>query len=198
MVIGNIVTNSKVSVGDEFNIITSEDDAIIGIPTLIVGWDYISIHYPQQDILSKRISEDVFWTFSRNEKRDMQELDIYDFREYCYYKLVRNVNYVFIDPIQYSKKKMLKILRKIYTSKDIISCKYKDMVYISTDNIIFGVDLTLIEFLGFNVDRLVNKVKGISQTFLLGESIYDEYSTYLSNLNYKPKYLPYLYHLNHK
>ena len=181
MVIGNIVTNSKVSVGDEFNIITSEDDAIIGIPTLIVGWDYISIHYPQQDILSKRISEDVFFFFIRNEKRDMQELDIYDFREYCYYKLVRNVNYVFIDPIQ-----------------DIISCKYKDMVYISTDNIIFGVDLTLIEFLGFNVDRLVNKVKGISQTFLLGESIYDEYSTYLSNLNYKPKYLPYLYHLNHK
>jgi hypothetical protein len=36
-------------------------------PTLIVGWDYVKRQYPEQNILDKKINNNVFWTFSKEE-----------------------------------------------------------------------------------------------------------------------------------
>jgi hypothetical protein len=70
MKIANIVTNNKINVSEDFNVVTSMDDIIHGIPTLIVSFSYVNKHYPDFDVLEMKIQDNLYWTCTPNEGRD--------------------------------------------------------------------------------------------------------------------------------
>lgn len=195
MLIANIVSASNVNVSCDFNVVKSLDQTVQGLPTLIVGWDYIKKNYPDYNIINRKLSDNLFWTFKKTEKRELHEEDIYHFVESSYKNLIKDVTYTFIDPILFSRKSILKFLKALNKAEKIISYKHDNMVYISFQNYIFGVDLTFTEFIGLNTEKLLSKINKKSNIFLDKNPIFIEYKKRIENLENQVKYIPYLYSL---
>ena len=60
MKIGNIVSNTDLNVGNEFNVVDSLDNIIKGIPTLIVGYSIVKEIFGDELDFIKRKIEDIF------------------------------------------------------------------------------------------------------------------------------------------
>jgi hypothetical protein len=175
MEIANIVSHDSINIGPEFNVVQSMDDIIYkDLPTLIVGYD-LTMSYFNKDsvnILNKQIDKNTFWTLKRNVKRDVYSNDLESFIRFSYKKYTDNISFVDLDFIQYSKVKMMKVIRKIYSLTNVISYKSNNnVIYIYSCNLIFGIDLNTISFLGLDVDKIEAKVIEKSSVFLKGNEI---------------------------
>ena len=197
MILGNIVSQIKINVSDDFNVVKSIDEIIHGLPTLIIGFDIAVKHFPDLDVISRKAAENVYWTFRRTEKRDIFEEDIYNFTHLCYYSLVSDIVYYFIDPLALSKKSIKKIIRKVLSFNNPIIYQINDMVYIYSEKYIFGIDLNLLEFIGIKREKILLKVSKINQVFLDENPIFIEYKKRVENLDNQVKFIPYLYSIDH-
>lgn len=197
MIVGNIVSGIKINVSDDFNVVKSMDDIIHGLPTLIVGWDTAIKIYPDLDVITRKATDNVFWTFKRTEKREVFEEDIYNFTRFAYESLIKDIAYYFIDPMQLSLKSLKKIINKIRKVSNPIMYQHDDMIYIYAEKIIFGVDLNLLEFIGLNRNKIISKLSPNNQVFLHKNEIFIEYKKRVENLDNQVKYIPYLYSIEH-
>lgn len=194
MKIANIVSLNKVNVSDEFNVVKTIDEIIPNLPTLVIGFDWVNKRYPDFDIKNKKLADNLYWTFKKTENRDKHDEDILWFMNKTYKDLVSNTPYVFIDPIQYHSRKLLKIIRKIYSTSEITTYKHGEMVYMYGAGVIFGVDLKLLKYMGFNVNKIKIKIKNRSKVFLGDNNILiEEYKKHVEGLDKQTRYIPYLY-----
>ena len=191
--IANIVSKNSINVSQDFNVVESMDKIIHGLPTLIVGVELTESLHPDFDILDRCIEENMYWTFKKTEKRDNFNQDLDWFITKVYTDLIKKINYVFIDLIQYRKQTLIKIVRKIYSLENIVTFIHNEMLYLYSDNIIFGLDLKLAKYMGMNVVKLKDKIKRISTDFLGDEEILIEYKNIVDILNGKIRIIPYLY-----
>tara|TARA_R110002050_G_scaffold79261_1_gene169320 strand:- start:39766 stop:40365 length:600 start_codon:yes stop_codon:yes gene_type:complete len=196
MKIGNIVTDKKIRVNKNINLVSSIDDIIEGIPTLVVGISNIKKIEPNPDFVCRKLSDTLYWTFNKDVRRHLFEEDLYYFTENCYKFLVSEISYLFVDMITYSKDSISKIFNKIGQTDKIITFKHKDMVYVYSDKYIFGVDLKQVKFIKGDVNKLMNKIKGLSSVFLDNERLFIKYNNELEILNNQIKYIPLLYSIN--
>ena len=197
MKIANIVSTINITVSDDFNVVTALDDTIQGLPTLIIGWDYIKKNFPDYDIIDRNLGNNIFWTFKPTEKRDLYQQDLYNFINNTYKNLLDKVKYYFIDPFILTRKQVIKIVRKILTSNDKISYLHDNMMYIYFDNMIIGINLEMLEFMGLNTDKIVSKIKSSNGIFLDKDSIFIEYKDKVEMLDGKVRFLPLLYSIKH-
>jgi len=193
MKIANIFSRSNVEVPQDFNVVTSFSDIIEGLPTLIVGYDYVNDKYPDFDITDICLGGNLYWTFRKTEKRDKYEQDLKWFITKVYADLTNELSYIFVDPIQYRGKTLVKIIKKIYSLKNIISYVNDEMIYIYGDKLIFGVDLRLLTYMGIDTEKIQRKIKAVSTVFLDNSDIFIEYKNTVSSLDNKARYLPFLY-----
>ena len=193
MKIANIVSTSKVEAPEEFNVVQSVNEIIDGLPTLIIGYDIVNNLYPDFDIINISLGENKYWTFKRTEKRDKYESDLKWFISKVYADLTNDLSYVFVDPIQYKGKTLIKIIKKIYSLKDPISFLNEQMLYVYGDTFIFGIDLKLLAFMGVDTNKIKSIINAISSVFLSDTKILIEYKKNIEALENKVRYLPYLY-----
>jgi len=200
MEIANIVSNDSINIGPEFNVVQSMDDIIYkDLPTLVVGYDLTMLNFNKDliKILDKQINENTFWTLKRNVKRDVYSHDLERFIRFSYKKYTDKITYIDLDFIQYSKNKIMKIVRKIYSLNNVISYKSNNnVIYLYSGNLIFGIDLNTASFMGLNVDKIEKKIIEKSGVFLQGNEILIEYNNYLERLDNQIKYIPVLYSIN--
>ena len=200
MVIGNIVSRSKINVGSEFNVVESINDIILtDLPTLIVGYDVVLNLYQDEDInlLNRKINGNIYWTFKKNVKRNLYQLDLENFIILSYKKYVDKIISVSPDIIQDSPKKLRNIIRKILSLDNIISYESElGIIYLYSTNIICCVDLNLLEFGGYDINKIKNKIKDKSLKYLIGNEVVLEYQNHLDRLNNEIKLIPLLYSIN--
>ncbi len=192
MNLGNIVTKSPVTVPNEFNIFDSIEDIDGNIPTLIVGWDLAERLFPNQDITDKKITKLIWWTFNRSERKDEHTIGVYEFIEHAYKEMVSNINYVFVDYINFSHSKLNKTLSKINSLHDFISYQHGNMIYMYSHKLIFGMDLSLLKYMGYNPEKCISDIKEFSTEYLTKEEIYDVYLPHIERVDNQVKYIPYL------
>lgn len=193
MKIANIVSTSKVDVPEEFNVVKSVSEIIDGLPTLIVGYETVNNLYPDFDIINISLGDNKYWTFKRTEKRDKYESDLKWFISKVYGDLTNQLIYLFVDPIQYRGKTLIKIIKKIYSLKDPITFLHEQMLYVYGDGFIFGIDLKLLAFMGVDTNKIKTRINAISRVFLDDSKILIEYKKNIEALDNKVRYLPYLY-----
>ena len=200
MEIANIVCPDKLNIGPEFNVVKSVDDIIYNnLPTLIVGYEMAIGLYGADNInvLKRNVNNKIFWTFRRTTKRDTYESDLEDFMRHAYKKAIEKINYVDLDVIQFKPKKLYKITKKLLQLKNLISYKNdNDVIYVYSDNLIFGIDLKLLNYVGINTEKIEKKIIEKSKVFLVGNEILIEYNNHLERLNHDYKYVPFLYSIN--
>lgn len=191
--IANIFSKNNIDVSQDFNVVDSIDKIILGIPTLIVGFDLTESLYPDFDVLDICVEDNIYWTFKKIEKRDKFNEDLDWFIIKVYSDLIKDVNYLFVDPILLKPKTLIKIVRKIYSIEKLITYVYNDMLYIYGDKIVFGVDLKLFKFIGFDIKKLKDKINHISTDFLDDDDILIEYKNIVETLGNSVRYIPYLF-----
>jgi hypothetical protein len=195
--IGNIVSDSPLKVGEEFNIVDSFDDVIEGIPTLIVGHSIVKTKFGEDLNFVDRKVDNIYWTFTKQEHKKYHTPDLNNFIDLCFNTSVENIDYVFVDPIQFTKKTMKKVINKILSLDEPISyLSEKNMLYVFGNNLIFGIDLKLINYIGMDGEKIKCRAKSISKAFLEGNEILIEYKDYLERLNNQPKYIPFLHSIS--
>ena len=195
--IANIVSKNNIDVSQDFNVVDSFDNIIIGIPTLIVGFDLTESLYPEFDVLEFCVEDDIYWIFKKTENRDKFNEGLELFINKIYSDLIKDINYVFVDPILLKPKTLIKIIRKIYSINQLTTYMYNDMLYVYGDKIIFGIDLRLFKFIGFDVEKIKDKINQLSTVFLVGENILIEYKNIVETLGNSVRYIPYLFSIRH-
>ena len=193
MKIANILSTTKIEAPEDFNIVKSSSDLIDGLPTLIVGYDYVNKHYHDFDITNIKLEPNLYWTFKKTEKRDKFDEDLRWFIRKVYEDLTDKLIYLFVDPIQHKPRTLRKIVKKILSLNDVITYQHNEMFYVYSDNLIFGIDLKLLHFVGLDINKIKYKIKSISNVFLIDDEILIEYKKCIETLNNRVRNIPYLY-----
>lgn len=193
MKIANIVTKNSVDVSNDINVVESFDDIIEGLPTIVASYQWLKENYDEYDIDDKQLGDNLYWTFAKTERRDDFNKDIEDFITMVNKELIKKVNYIFIDPLQYQTNTITRIIKKIFSLPNKIGFKDDKMIYIYGGELIFGIDPQLLDYIGIDSIRVENKIKSICDVFLEGDEIFIEYKDNLERLNHSVKYIPYLY-----
>jgi len=194
--IGNIITSDKLKVDENFNVVDSLDKIIEGIPTLIIGLDNVKKLDTKLNYVDRKLDDLTYWTFSKKEKRVLFEEDLFYFIENSYKHVKDSVEYIFIDFILFSDRKVGKIFNKIKESRNNITFINERMIYIYSEKYLFGIDLKQVEFLGYNLELFLVKIKELSMVFLDNADILIEYKNNLGMLDDEVKYIPLLYSIN--
>jgi hypothetical protein len=190
--IANIVSDNTINVSEIFNVVKTMDKIQHGLPTLIVGLDLADKLYPDFDITEICLAPNVYWTFKKTQKRDKHAEDLNFFINKVYTDMLKGVTYYFVDLIQNQTKTLKRVIKKIREFKHITTYIHKDMVYLYSDNLIFGIDLKLAKYVGMDVDKLILKIKSISTVFLTNDEILIEYKKNLEEMEFQARYIPYL------
>lgn len=198
MKIANIVTSTPFILNENFNFVQTPEEKIDGLPTLFVGYDLTNKYFPNFDVTNISLGDDNYWTLKKIEKRDKFQDDIQWFINHVYMGLIKNIHYVFVDIIQYNKATLTKIYRKILTTNNHITFYNNDMVYVFHDNLIFGLDLKLFKYCGYDINKLNNKIKKLSRKIIYPNSITKDYFVILDSLNNERKYVPLIFNLLEK
>lgn len=198
MKIGNIVSTSTVKAPEDFNVVKTMTEVIEGLPTLVIGYDFVDKAFPNFDITERALKLNVYWTFKRTEKRDKYEEDLSWFISNTYKELTDKLLYVFVDPIQYKSKSLIKIIRKISSLTKPITYVNGEMVYVYGDNIVFGIDLKLLRYMSVDVVKIKDKIKFISDEFLDDGKILIEYIKHGELLGLQARFIPYLYSIRNE
>ena len=193
MHIGNIVTTSETEetyfkICDDINI---TDDSV---PTLLIGWEETKKLLGENvSILHKTIDNKLSWTFSPEERKVDYEQDLKNFKEKCYNEFGINIPYVYIDILHSKLHIIKKILYKIYSLKESFSyITPNNMIYIFGDNIIFGLDLNIVELIGIPQDKIISKIHGLSNSILIENEIFNKCKDLIKKLDNRHKLVPYI------
>lgn len=197
MYIGNIVTSSKIE-DTNFKVCRKVETIKGGLPTLIVGWDKVKeIYGDKVSILHKQIDSTTSWTFNPKERKVDYQKDLTKFIFNCYEEIGNDLTYIYVDFIHDSRKKIHKILRKIYSLNNPTIYIHEDrMVYIYEEGLIFGVDLEIVDYLGINKEKVKTKLRNLSSCLLEDMEIFINYKYIMTKINNKVRFLPYLYDID--
>jgi hypothetical protein len=193
MHVANIVTKTNLNIDKYFNIVQSIDEIIDDLPTLVIGWDIVKTINPNADFIDKKLSNNIYWTFKKTERRDIFEEDLYYFIKHSYNLLIKNIEYIFIDLILFSDSELKATFKKIKKSPKVIGYKYNNMLYLYTNKTIYGFDLKLLKYLDLDSDKTIEKIKSYCSVFLTDTNILIEYKDIIEMLNNEVKYIPYIY-----
>jgi hypothetical protein len=193
MYVGNIVTKSKL-VEENFNIVNNFDEIDNDLPTLIIGWEIVKNQIEGISIIHKKISQRLYWTFTTKERKVDYEVDLEKFKELCFNQFGDNVPYVYLDLIHGKRRVNIKIIKKVLSLKNPVTYfSDKGMVYIYDENIIFGMDLSIVQYTNLNKEKIINKIKSIGDNVLVSDEIFNKCKDLLYKIKFKNKLIPYIY-----
>lgn len=182
------ITNIKGFVGFANDLSTVDSTK----PVLVVGIKKAKeILGDKFNILDKRISDSVYWTFSKTEKRSDFEDDILKFYQSCINNIINSTKYYYINifKLKYSK------IKKLYS---ILFSKEKKYIYINSNMLyfyyngnVFGLSLRILNYCGINANKVIGRIKSNAENV-----IYDETSAFamraMRELDGKEYVFPYL------
>lgn len=175
--IGNIVTTyNKDKFLPIFNVIREKEGCIKDIPTLFIGLDMARDNIENFSILKKEYEEkNIWWTYKKTERKYDFDNDIESFYGFCLNKFLTNVKYFYFDLPRYHYSDIKRILEWLGGNSEKTCFLTREsnfmFIYDKEKNIVFGLSLTLAEYIGVNRKKIVSLVrKNRKNTFLYDTS----------------------------
>lgn len=162
------------------------------IPTLLIGKkELIAMGY-ELSVLNRQIDNNLYWTYTKMEKRNIHETDINLFYEIVFKKLYRDIKHTNIS-IYTMKYSILKNIINILSAENLYKFIYikKNHIYIYYDNNIVSFSLDEIKYIGIDITKvmlLLTKSKN-SEIITDDNFIKNEVKPYLKNKEYLTPYL---------
>jgi hypothetical protein len=161
--LGNIVdVNENNKYDPMFNRVSSYSDIIEGIPTLIIGMDSAKEILPDFSILN-RLNGDVWWTFSKKERRSDNVEDIRKFKEKVLKMYLSKVKYEYVNFTCYPIDKIKKFIRYMKGGDKKLCLLTKDsrfiFIYSEKYNTVWGLSLSLCDYIGICRKKVAKKIR---------------------------------------
>lgn len=159
--IGNILTEKSFSNAEFFNVVSTKDELIGGLPTLVIGWEFTKKNYPNADILDWSINQDVFWTFGNREKRQAYESRIEKFTELAIERFIKSIKYVpfsVLTETKESKKDFFNFMETNTAKKEIYINNGMVYIYVPIKEVVYGISIRDIEYIGKDVNKFLSRV----------------------------------------
>lgn len=170
MNIGRIISNKENIDTLDFVDVTENIGSIDNfIPTLIIGKKKAEEIYGKENIkvLNKKITSNVSWTFDKVERRNEYERDLKAFNDSLIKTIKKNIKYeffnIYIEPISRIKK----LISFIKSSKIKYLYIFNDHVYMYYNNIVYGISLSDIEYLGINKQRILKLFRSNNSNIII-------------------------------
>ena len=153
--IANIFTDENFNDIPLYNVTSARSDLISGIPTLIIGWDKTKKEYPEASIIEWKVSDDVYWTYGKYEKRDRYEINIKRFQDLAFKKFIDALEYVFYDILTSPENKFESFLNSLVSDVRKTIYVSGDMMYIYYEktNKVVGLSLRDCDYLETNIKK---------------------------------------------
>lgn len=157
--IANILTDKKFDDCKFYNVVNKKEDIIVGLPTLVIGWELTKTLYPETNITSWEIDKDTYWTFGNRERRQRYEETLIKFRTLAISRIVKSVKYKYISAIEGNGLEAL-----LDNFSDFNLYIYNNMVYITGKDTIkhgsyvYGFSLKEYEYMGIDVKQIYKKI----------------------------------------
>lgn len=199
MFIGNIITSDiDNAIPDYVNVVNNKDDIINNLPTLSVGWFKTKEMFglPNLDVQNKIIDKNIYWTFSKYEKKDIYTEDLNKFYKEIINQLKTKVKYNFISLVNCKYKNIKKLIKYIDNNDDKIIYVYNyRMVYIYNKNNVYGISLDEVEFIGLNKEKILKRLyKNVNHNFRCTDSeIMIMNNDLINDLKENIMLIPYIY-----
>lgn len=162
-------------------------------PMLIVGLKEAKAYAGDNfSILNKRLSDNVFWTFKKTEKRVDFERDILLFYNFIINNIIDHIKYYYINlyNIKYNK---FKLLYNIFLNNDhkYIFIKNNMCYFLFKDNIILGFSFKIADYMGISRKKAYLKLKSFKNVVINFDNsdLPREFSRDLSGKDYVIPYL---------
>ena len=131
--IANILTDEPYDKGELYNVVRDIDCLEPEIPTLIIGWDKTKELYPDASIIEWKVTDNVYWTYGKYERRDKFETNVAKFQDLAFKKFVESIGYVFYDAMSSGPGKFSSFImsikdetvKTIYVSYDMMYIYYE-------------------------------------------------------------------------
>jgi len=174
--IGRIITTTKIDDVPDLIEVTSDSSSIsedtLKIPTLIIGYKNAVKLCGKINITKKKIKENLFWTFSKRERRSDYIADIEDFYGIVSKFLSKCCDYEYVDMISGSKEKkhhITEIFSETRHRKIVYQTDTMYYIYYPHERKVYGVAKSVLEFLGFPEDIIARKADGKISFLVDGE-----------------------------
>lgn len=158
--IGNIIGKLKISLDGMFIKTASVENADNNLPVLYVGIENARSHIEKFSLFKEIYDNDIFWTPSKTEKRDVFIERCDKFIRYCLDKATSKVSYEYVNITCYGYNRLKKLLNYA-KSKDTKYCFLTRgsrfvFFYSPKYNIVWGLSLSLCEYVGINKSKILN------------------------------------------
>lgn len=170
MYIGRIISNKENIDTLDFVDVTKNIGSIDNfIPTLIIGKKKAEEIYGKENIkvLDKKITNNVSWTFDKVERRNEYERDLKAFNDSLIKTIKKNIKYeffnIYIEPISRIKK----LISFIKSPKIKYIYIFNDHIYMYYKNIVYGISLSDIQYLGINKNRILRLLNSNSSNIIV-------------------------------
>lgn len=153
-----------------------------GVIEIIVGWD-LAKEYGAK-ILNHKISENKYWTFSPREKRKLFEEHLESFLKESLQEIISKIKINNLNPLDFnSKENYIKFIKKNVGGCD--GYLYLNRLYIYCGKLIYHIDLSLLEFMSWNIKDEIIKLITIKKYEKPPKEIGDIDIKYIPYLNAK-------------
>lgn len=177
---GNIIGITKKQDITEgvFNTCLNFNERIKDIPTLIVGVENACKYIENFNILNTHYPDEVFWTFSKTERRKQYNEDIEKFKKYCLEKEMNKVTYEYLDFTCFTYSRFRNFVKYI-NSTDVKLCfltRNSNFMFIYSPkyNYEWGLSLTFCEYIGISKHKIIKRFKSNSNNkFIYDLSFFD-------------------------
>ena len=173
--VGCIVTKQRnANYNKLFKVVNNIDEADTSLPTLVVGWSLAKSVIPNVRINNKKYGN-LWWTFSKQERKCDFDADLPEFYKYAISTTLNAVKYVYVDFINYGYRRITKMLNFASSNEKKLCFLTRNskflFVYCSKYNTVFGVSLTLCEYLGIDKKKVYSLMHN---TKYIGMSDFDD------------------------
>ena len=152
--IGRIITSTKIEDVSEFIEVTPDSSSIINnetkVPTLIIGYKNAVKLCGSVKITDKKIGKNLYWTFSKRERRSDYIDDLGAFYEEVSRFATSCCKYEYIDPITWdaeTKNRFANIISGIHR-KVVYSTESMYYIYYPHDGKTYGISKGILKYLG--------------------------------------------------
>lgn len=162
------------------------------MPLLIVGYYKAKerIEDFKSCILTRKVNEKLFWTFSKTEKREVYEKDLEEFIRHCFNLLIGDLKYFYVNPFKLTYTKTKKILNILNYSEQKYIYISNDMLYLYHNSNVFGFSLKILEYCGISKEKILNRLKNNKSFTIKYENMVEhDIRQIISNKKYVMAYL---------
>ena len=151
-------------------------------PTLLVGVDLVKKHFPDFKLkfLDRRINDNVYWTFSKFEKRNVYEEDLESFYNMVYNRIQKDIRYFPVSLLSNGYNYYKRFLNYLSNGSPKVVLVLSKEIYIYNNRTILGVSVDELDYVGISKGRVLDKLRTFSNVRIVEN---------LDILNGKDKYL---------